>query len=131
MSINVEAYGHILTVLNIKLLDTTNGETLASKALQSLKKNEKEIVLLDLWKKILEQAKDTDGYTPTYNYGLYQIKTELNTEHIDTETGESVPDYPELNGNIETLGNLVKDYYIEEIVPILLSLLQEGRNADK
>jgi hypothetical protein len=100
-------------------LDTTNGETLASKALQSLKKNEKEIVLLDLWKKILEQAKDTDGYTPTYNYGLYQIKTELNTEHIDTETGESVPDYPELNGNIETLGNLVKDYYIEEIVPNL------------
>lgn len=100
-------------------LDTTNGETLAGKALQSLKKNEKEIVLLDLWKKILEQAKDTDGYTPTYNYGLYQIKTELNTEHIDTETGESVPDYPELNGNIETLGNLVKDYYIEEIVPNL------------
>ncbi len=74
MSINVEAYGHILTVLNIKLLDTTNGETLASKALQSLKKNEKEIVLLDLWKKILEQAKDTDGYTPTYTMDYIKLR---------------------------------------------------------
>ena len=100
-------------------LDTTNGETLAHKALLSLKKGEKETVLLDLWKKILTQAKNTDSYNPTYNYGLYQIKTELNTEHLDADTGEKIPDYPELNGNIETLGNLIKDYYIKEIVPNL------------
>lgn len=100
-------------------LDTTNGETLAYKALQSLKKNKKEEVLFELWMKILTQAKKTAGYNSAYNYGLYQIKTELNTEHIDTETGESIHDYPELNGNIETLGNLVKEYYLKEIVPTL------------
>lgn len=100
-------------------LDITNGETLANKALKSLEKNNKENVLLDLWEKILSQAKLTAGYNPTYNYGLYQIKTELNTEHVDADTGETIPDYPELNGNIETMSNLVKDYYIDEIVPTL------------
>jgi len=100
-------------------LDITNGETLAYKDLQYLEKNKTEIVLLELWKKILSQAKSTVNYNPTYNYGLYQIKTELNTEHVDIDTGETIPDYPELNGNIETLGNLVKDYYIKEIVPNL------------
>ncbi len=99
--------------------DTTNGETLASKALKSLKKNDKENVLLDLWRKIISQAKKTSGYNSSYNYGLYQIKAELNTGHLDPITGETVLDYPELNGNIETLGNLVKDYYLEEIVPTL------------
>ena len=100
-------------------LDTTNGDTLANKALQSLKKNEEEEVLLELWMKILTQAKETAGYNPSYNYGLYQIKTELNTEHVDSDTGETILDYPELNGNIETMSNLVKDYYIVEIVPTL------------
>ncbi len=100
-------------------LDTTNGETLASVDLNRLKKNKKEKVLLELWNKILSQAKITDSYNPNFNYGLYQIKVELNTCHIDTDTGENVPDYPELNGNIETLANLVKDYYLSEIVSTL------------
>ncbi len=100
-------------------LDTTNGKTLASQALAPLVKSKEETVLLDLWEKILKQAKKTTGYNPTYNYGLYQIKTELNTAHVDADTGDSVPDYPELNGNIETLASLVKDYYLSEIVPNL------------
>ena len=75
--------------------------------------------MLDLWEKILKQAKKTTGYNPTYNYGLYQIKTELNTAHVDADTGDTIPDYPELNGNIETLASLVKDYYLSEIVPNL------------
>ena len=75
--------------------------------------------MLKLWDKILKQAKKTSNYNPAYNYGLYQIKIELNTTHIDPDTGESVADYPELNGNIETLANHVKDYYLSEIVPNL------------
>lgn len=100
-------------------LDNTNGETLASKNIQSLEKNEEEKTMLSLWDKILSQAKLTRNYNPTFNYGLYQIKTELNTTHIDPDTGDTVPDYPELNGNIETLARHVKDYYLKEIVPTL------------
>ena len=100
-------------------LDTTNGETLAWKKIKLMQKNKYEKVLLNLFGKILLQAKQTANYNPTFNYGLYQIKTELNTMHVDSETGENVPDYPELNGNIETLASLVKEYYLEEIVPTL------------
>ncbi|SFW13415.1 hypothetical protein SAMN02910409_0484 [Prevotellaceae bacterium HUN156] len=100
-------------------LDTTNGETLADKSLKLLKKSDKERLMLELWDKILKQAKETSNYNPAYNYGLYQIKTELNTTHLDPETGDSVADYPELNGNIETLACLVKDYYLSDIVPNL------------
>lgn len=100
-------------------LDNTNRETLASKTLQSMEKNNEEKVLLSLWDKILSHAKQTANYNPTYNYGLYQIKTELNTMHIDPVTGDTVPDYPELNGNIETLASHLKDYYLKEIVPTL------------
>lgn len=100
-------------------LDITNGKTVAYQALQLKKKNDDESVLLDLWGKILMQSKKTANYNPAFNYGLYQIKTELNTDHVDPDTGETVPDYPELNGNIETLASLVKDYYLKEIVPTL------------
>lgn len=100
-------------------LDTTNSKTLASQKLKLLKKNKNECVMLELWDKILKQAKETSNYKSAYNYGLYQIKTELNTTHLDSDTGESVADYPELNGNIETLANHVKDYYLSEIVPNL------------
>ncbi len=100
-------------------LDTTNGETLASQKIKGMKISEEENTLLELWKKIIEEAKQTANYNPQYNYGLYQIKDELNTAHLDTDTGDTAPDYPKLNGNIETLAELVKDYYNKEIVPTL------------
>ena len=75
--------------------------------------------MLSLWNKIVSQAKQTANYNPVYNYGLYQIKTELNTFHTDPDTGENMSDYPELNGNIETLASRIKDYYLKEIVPTL------------
>ncbi len=100
-------------------LDTTNGETLASQKLKDMKKTDEEKMMLELLHKIILEAKQTANYQPQYNYGLYQIKTELNTEHIDPDTGDSVPDYTKLNGNIETLAEHVKDYYIKEIVPPL------------
>ena len=84
-----------------------------------MKITEEEKTLLELWQKIIEEAKQTANYNPQYNYGLYQIKDELNTEHIDTDTGDTAPDYPKLNGNIETLAEHVKDYYNKEIVPTL------------
>ncbi len=100
-------------------LDTTNGDTLASQKLKDMKKTEEEEILWDLWHKIIEKAKLTANYNPQFNYGLYQIKEELNTYHIDPDTGNSAPDYPKLNGNIETLAEHIKDYYNKEIVPTL------------
>ena len=100
-------------------LDETNSETLAAKTLRAMKKNDVENTLLSLWDKIIKQAKQTANYNPEYNYGLYQIKTELNTSHTDPDTGDNIPDYPELNGNIETLASRLKDYYLKEIVPTL------------
>lgn len=100
-------------------LDNSNGMTLASEKLQLMNYNEEEKKLLTLWEKILSQAKLTANYNSSFNYGLYQIKTELNTYHIDIDTGDNIPDYPELNGNIETLASLVKEYYLNEIVPTL------------
>ena len=100
-------------------LDETNGETLAGKTLMAMTKNDEENILLSLWSKIINQAKQTANYNPGYNYGLYQIKTELNTFHTDPDTGENIPDYPELNGNVETLASRIKDYYLKEIVPTL------------
>ena len=100
-------------------LDETNSETLAAKTLRAMKQNGDEKILLSLWDKIIRQAKQTANYNPGYNYGLYQIKTELNTSHTDPDTGDNIPDYPELNGNIETLSSRLKDYYLKEIVPTL------------
>ncbi|MFU7515788.1 hypothetical protein [Clostridium sp. HCS.1] len=99
-------------------LDTTNGETIASIDLNKLKVKNKEKVLIDLWNEILKEAKLTLNYNQELTYGIYQIKDELNTHHKN-ELGEIIYDYPVLNGEIAALSFLVKNYYLEEIVPFL------------
>lgn len=99
-------------------LDTTNGETIVSMDLNNLKVNDTEKTLIDLWNKILYKAKLTSNYNAELTYGIYQIKDELNTHHKN-ELGETVYDYPMLNGDISTLTSLVKCYYLKEIVPFL------------
>ena len=99
-------------------LDITNGETIASKDLKKLKMNEKEEVLINLWNKILNEAKLTSNYNSELTYGIYQIKDELNTYHKN-KLGKKVYDYPVLNGDIKALKSLVKSYYLDEIVPFL------------
>lgn len=99
--------------------DTTNGETLASKDIQNLRLNEKEKVLISQWNIILENAKSTKNYNPHLTYGIYQIFAELDTSYKDEETEETIYDYPELHGNLQTLKKLIRDYYNTEIVPTL------------
>lgn len=99
-------------------LDTTNGETIASRDLKSLSLNTKELELVDLWNKILGEARKTLNYDKSLTYGIYQIQDELNTSYKN-DLGKTVYDYPELNGNIYTLKTLLKQYYLEEIVPVL------------
>lgn len=99
-------------------LDTSNGSTLASKNLKELVVGPKERELLDLWDKILKEAKKTTNYNKSLTYGIYQIQDELNTSFKD-DLNKVVYDYPMLNGNLSTLKALIRKYYIEEIVPFL------------
>lgn len=66
-----------------------------------------------MWKKILEKAKKTKNYDSKWNYGVYQISKELNTfEKVGTGSKkQNVYDYPELNGNLNTLRAKLKAYY--------------------
>ena len=100
-------------------LDTTNGTTLAAQDILALNFNETERRLVEQWQKVLNDAKLTEGYNHSINYGLYQIRFELNTTFTDPLTGKAIHKYPSLNGNIKTLANMVKDYYNQEIVPVL------------
>lgn len=100
-------------------LDTTNGETLASMEIAQMDKNSRETDLLKQWDKILTEAKKTKEYNPNYNYGLFQIYKELDTTRMDEKTNKEVQNYPALHGDIRALKPMLKDYYIEEIVPNL------------
>ena len=100
-------------------LDNSDGDTLALTDLKRLKIGPKEKELLEQWQKVLDDAKKTKNYNKQLKYGVYQIYDELNTCYKDEETGNTVYDYPSLNGNLATLKTLVKKYYLSEIVPML------------
>lgn len=100
-------------------LDDTHGDTLASAELKRLTVGPKEKELLEQWQKVLADARKTAKYDNNVKYGVYQIYDELNTSKKDEETGETLYDYPSLNGNLATLKTLVKKYYLSEIVPML------------
>ena len=76
-----------------------------------------EKALVELWYKILEEAKKTAGYNPEFNYGVYQITKELNTSHKEIIKGKesTVFDYPILNGHLKTLQTMLKAYYKSHI----------------
>ena len=85
-------------------------------------KNEEEKVLFELWEKIITAAKDTKNYQPRINYGLYQIKDELDTFYIVQKNRKKMKiyEYKELHSDIDTLSKLIKSYYLKEIVPTLM-----------
>jgi len=99
-------------------LDTTNGKTLAYEKLKKLKINEKETQLIKQWENILLSAKKTKNYNPKLTYGVFQIFKELNTWQKN-ELDKRVYDYPELNGHLNTMKTLIKDYYNSELVETL------------
>lgn len=97
-------------------------ETLASEALKKMVKNEDEIVLYSLWEKIITTAKTTKNYQPSINYGLFQIKDELDTFYVvqKNKKNKKIFEYKELHSDIDTLSKLIKSYYLKEIVPTLI-----------
>lgn len=88
-------------------------DTIASKDLSNMELNEDEEKLISLWENILDKAKNTKNYNPNITYGIYQIIKELNTFEKVNNNGRmgKVYDYPELNGNLETLRVKLKEYY--------------------
>ena len=64
----------------------------------------------------MKKASQTKNYNKKYSYGLYQIIQELNTFKKDVN-GKTVYDYPDLNGDINTLKVKLKEYYKEFIEP--------------
>jgi len=100
-------------------LDTTNGDTLASKDISVLKTDDDEKKLLTQWNILLEHAKKTEEYNPTLTYGVYQIYAEIDVSYKDETTGETVWKNLEVHSALKTLKELVKVYYNKEIVPTL------------
>lgn len=87
--------------------------TLARKDLEKYMLDETEKELLELWEQILDKAKNTANYNSSLTYGVYQIIKELNTfEKVKVgKSTKNVYDYPELNGDLETLRVKLKEYY--------------------
>ena len=99
-------------------LDNSNGDTLATVSLAKLKQGSKETDLFEQWGKVLTEAKKTKNYNSKLTYSVYQIIDELNTSEKD-ENDKTIYNYPELNGHLNTLKTMVKEYYNSEIVPFL------------
>ena len=79
--------------------------------------DDEESQLMEVWHKIITEARQTAGYNPEFNYGVYQITKELNTYH-EAGAGRSktrVYDCPELNEDLDILRKLLKDYYESHI----------------
>lgn len=93
-------------------------DTLASRDLKTMKLDDEEQTLMDLWQVILDEAKQTKNYNPRFKYGVYQITKELNTFHEEVQSNgknKMVPDYVEMNGNLDSLRTKLKEYYKSHI----------------
>lgn len=99
-------------------LDTTNGDTIASKDLQKLKVNATEIKIINQWKELMNYVKKTGEYNSNLTYGVYQIFDEVDTSYKDAEDN-TVWNNIEVHSSLQTLKALVRDYYNREIVPML------------
>ena len=96
--------------------DTSNGDTAASSDLIKMTLDDDETELLQLWERILSEARKTAGYNKKLTYGVYQIWKELNTFREEgTGNSKKIYDYPVLNGYLIALRNSLKAYYKSHI----------------
>ncbi len=105
-------------------LDTTNGDTLATLELKNLKMNNAERLLIKQWDCVFNHAKNTEEYKlkKDLSFGVYQIEEELNTTtEIRDKKGKKkkIYNYPQLNGDLNTLRTMLNEYYLSEIAPTL------------
>ena len=84
--------------------------TVASKKLATLSLNKDERQLLDLFNRLIGEAKKVPEYNSKYTYGLYQIADDLNTYYKD-ENDNTVYNHPELNSYLEALRKKTDAYF--------------------
>ncbi len=105
--------------------------TLSDEKLKAFSLNHTDVNILNLWKEILIEAKETKNYKTQFTYWLYQIIQELNTYKYNdkSHTKEEIKklnlwaiekkqvsvEYLELNTKIDDLKRFLKEYYITQI----------------
>lgn len=87
-----------------------DNDTFAKSTLRSFSLNKSEQELLDIYYKLLSEARKTRKYNKSFKYGLYQIEMELNESNKDINDNK-VYLYPELNSLIIALRNKLNIYF--------------------
>ena len=100
-------------------LDTTNGETVASKDIKKMNPDETEKKILELHKVLLNHIKETKEYNSSLTYGIYQIYAEIDTSYTDEITGKTIYNNIQVHSDLQAMKELCKSYYNKEIVPTL------------
>ena len=102
-------------------LDTTHGETVASKELKRLIPNTTENKIFKLYKSLMEHVKDTEEYNEDLTYGIYQIVKEIDTSYKENKSKKAKTIYKniQVHSDLRAMKELCKDYYNREIVPTL------------
>ena len=98
-----------------------DAEAQASRDLKRMQLTEADRKLIAIWEKVLKEAKKTANYDKGLSYGVWQISQDLNTKHevVEGHKTKLVPDYPELNGHLESLKANLKEYYKTQVLPKL------------
>lgn len=102
-------------------LDTTHGETVASKELKRLELNETESRIFKLYESLIGHVKETKEYDSDLTYGIYQIAEEIDTSYKDTTTKKAKTVYNniQVHSDLRAMKELCKEFYNREIVPTL------------
>lgn len=102
-------------------LDTTHGETVASKELKRLELNETESRIFKLYESLIGHVKETKEYDSDLTYGIYQIAEEIDTSYKDTtvKKAKTVYNNIQVHSDLRAMKELCKEYYNREIVPTL------------
>ena len=92
-------------------------DTIASNDLSGMSLDADEQALIKLWNNILTEARATGKCNPNWTYGVYQITKEINTfQTVGTgKSKKNIYDYPQLNGDLDTLRTMLKAYYKSHI----------------
>lgn len=91
--------------------------TLALHDIVKMNLNKDEQLLMSLWNTILQEARMTGKCNIGWSYGVYQITKQINT-FSKTGIGKKqkvIYDFPQLNGHLDTLRVMLKDYYKNNI----------------
>ena len=109
--------------------DNLNGKpTVASEKLDEFMKNgynltDADKALLAKWNEILAHVAKTSEYNPDFKYGLYQIDEDINIKVQQGVKKDGTPNmvtkYGDLNNLIKEMKGLLKQYYVENIAPVL------------